>query len=156
MNNRTVDLETVRDEPVAMVEKLRDADWSPLLLEIQADLEADHAENIRTATSPDGTPMPELAASTIARKGHATILVETGALADSLSQDNAAFAIRQIIDDGDTKGLIFGTSRPFAAVHQHGGGRIPQRKFLGFSEERKEAIKQQVLGYAAGILMGAQ
>jgi len=71
-----------------------------------------------------------LAPSTVYKKGHSTILVDTGALRRSLTTPEAPYQILNI----DNEGILFGTSRPWAYVHQYGSrdGHVPKRTFLDF------------------------
>jgi phage gpG-like protein len=78
-----------------------------------------------------GGSWQHLKPDTVRRKGSSIILVQTGALRDSLTKPGAQFQILRI---GNTE-LEFGTSRPDAAVHQTGtrDGRIPARPFMRFT-----------------------
>lgn len=77
-----------------------------------------------------GGSWKRLATSTILRKGHSQILVETGDLIDSLTMPGHEYSILNFTPEG----LEYGTDRPWAFVHQHGrnDGTIPQRQFLEF------------------------
>lgn len=80
------------------------------------------------------------------RNGYDTrILRMTGALFDSLTSGTADYAVREITPLGFT----FGTTRPHAGVHQRGSrdGRVPQRKFLELTQERREAYVRSLLGW---------
>ena len=54
------------------------------------------------------------------------ILVQTGALKRSLTVAGAADSIEDI----QPQSLTFGTKIPYAAIHQHGTGRVPARPIL--------------------------
>lgn len=69
---------------------------------------------------------PELAPSTVARKGHATILVDTGDLRASLVDPGRAMQIHGTSAE-------YGTDVEYAHWHQDGGyvaGRPPQRQVI--------------------------
>lgn len=143
-------------DPQQLVQRLRGADFSGALGDVIGVLEQDHEQRFAAAVSPEGEPWPELRPSTIAKKGHAVILREHDYLIDSETSSSAPHAIREIVDNGEQKELHFGTSRPFAGVHQHGSddGRIPQRKHLGASEAAKEQIKHIIAARVREVLTG--
>lgn len=72
---------------------------------------------------------PPLSAATVAKKGSSTILRETDALMDSLTQEGSEGAIREIFGDE----LIFGTHLtseegfPYPVAHRTGTSRMPAR-----------------------------
>lgn len=102
-------------------------DWAPLVDAI----ETTHSGYFRSQAGPDGSPWPALKPMTVAKKGHATILVETGDLQRSLTESGAPHAIRrQTLTE-----LLFGTDRPHADKHQDGRGKLPQREHTGFNEQ---------------------
>jgi phage gpG-like protein len=68
-----------------------------------------------------------LAPSTLARKTGPSILVESGALEESLT-GMAPGAIRDVSKDE----LAFGSSVPYGIHHQRGTSRMPARKVLQF------------------------
>jgi phage gpG-like protein len=84
-----------------------------------------------------------LAPATIARKrassdattrGNATRqLHATETLRKSLTVEGAEYSIGEVDEDGVT----FGTSVPYAGIHQTGGAHIPQRRPLEFTEEAR-------------------
>lgn len=78
-----------------------------------------------------GGSWKKLKPSTVARKGHEIILVETGALKKSLSEYDAPFQIHHVTNST----VEFGTEHPFAAIHQHGtrDGRLPARPIIKFT-----------------------
>jgi len=64
-----------------------------------------------------------LAATTIARKGSSTILVDTAALKASLTEEGAADHFEQILGEE----LVFGTYDSKAGYHRRGTSRMPAR-----------------------------
>ena len=103
-------------------------------------LEQLHEQYFAQQADPQGRPWPELSPVTIAQKGHSRILVDTSDLMNSLTNSSAQYAVRQATGDSYT----FGTSRPFAGVHQSGAGRIPQRKHTGISDENLRHVENVI------------
>lgn len=103
-------------------------------------------ERFRQQVGPDGSPWAPLAPSTLARKKGPRTLRESGDLQDTLR--------------GQVQGdeLLFGTDRPYGAVHQFGQkagasgrnrrgspipwGDIPARPYLGVSIEDTREITE--------------
>ena len=83
----------------------------------------------------------ELAESTRKRKAalgqDPRILRATGALFDDMTGTGGSqIAIAR------SDGLDFGTTLPYAKVHQHGGGRVPQRPVVQLPErDRRQTIR---------------
>lgn len=105
-------------------------DWVDPLREL-------HQGYFDSETSPDGDAWPELAASTIARKGHDTILVDKGALAASLTEGTGD-SILVIYDEGRNKGIVFGTDV------EHSQYQNPEREHVGLSEAVLDVMAEQV------------
>jgi phage gpG-like protein len=82
----------------------------------------------------------DLAPSTIARKGHDTILQDTGELMASLTQRDAQGERGGNIFEVTPEHLRFGTSDPVAGYHQSGTSRMPQRKVIDLKEEQKAGL----------------
>jgi phage gpG-like protein len=98
-------------------------------------LEEMHRQYFVSATSPSGEAWAPLAPSTVARKGHAKILIDTQNLFQSLTDSGAGDAIRE----ADQEFLLFGTRREWAWVHMSGIDRpdrpkLPARVHTGISE----------------------
>ena len=96
------------------------ADLTPVMQVAAADTMTLIDDSFAGSRSPDGSTWAPLAASTVARRrgNVATPLDDTGRLRGSM------FA------RGTRSGLAFGTNTPYAAPHQMGGRRLPQRAFL--------------------------
>lgn len=88
-----------------------------------------------------------LAASTIKRKGHSMILVDTGRLRRSISFKT----IRSMID-----GYIvdIGTNVPYARYHQHGGKNLPKRPVAVITKEDELRIAENFSIWAEKALNG--
>lgn len=93
-----------------------------------------------------------LAASTIARKGSSTILRETDALMDSLTESGAEGAVREIFGDE----LIFGSNLtsedgfPYPAAHRTGTSRMPARDPLIVRDQDLRRFSKAVQIYLVG------
>jgi phage virion morphogenesis protein len=85
--------------------------------------------------NPDFEPWKPLAFSTIMRKGHATILYDTGLLQDSIE--------KEIYNDGYK---IF-TDVDYAVYHQYGTHNIEKREFLGFEEEEVKRAREIIVNF---------
>lgn len=90
---------------------------------------------------------PPLAASTVAKKGHNRILVETEALKDSLTEqgDGAHFEIFQRNE------LIYGSSDPKAALHKAGTSKMPKRDPLIVDASDVKAFSKAIQAYLMGV-----
>lgn len=92
-----------------------------------------------------GRPWVPLAASTLRSRagGGSTPLVKTGALRDSISYS--------ITDRG---GVTFGSSSPYAGIHEFGTARIPRRAFLAPAaiHFKNELLHRSVIRHVARIL----
>jgi phage gpG-like protein len=93
-----------------------------------------------------------LAPTTIARKGSSTILVDTGALRDSLTEEGAADHFEQILGEE----LVFGTYDSKAGYHRRGTSRMPARDPLvtGADLNLRE-ITREIQAYLMGLERGA-
>ena len=137
------DLENAIGGVMAGVENdWRDATFKPVLEQAVKDLENDHQGFFDAAQDATGAPWPPLAPATVRRKGHDTILVETGALRKSLTSKGGD-AIREIFDEPQ-EGFSFGTSDPKAPFHQAGTERMPARPPVGMTEERLDQICDEI------------
>lgn len=97
----------------------------------------DHRQMFAMQREPnDGPAWKPLAPSTVKRKGHDTILVETGRLKGSLTDERHSDGIREIFDNGlGGAGLVFGTDVPYAHFHMTGTSRMPARPEVGAHEK---------------------
>lgn len=116
-------------------------------------LEDLHREYFASATSPDGDKWEPLAASTVKAKGNAKILVDTGALFQSLTDSGASDAIRET----DPDFLLFGTRREWAWVHMFGidkpgRPRLPARVHTGISDAGVDRILDVVADAAVEVM----
>jgi phage gpG-like protein len=83
---------------------------------------------------PTGEKWKPLAQATVKRKGHDTILVETGRLKNSLTTPDGD-SIREALG----RSANFGTFVEYAGFHQEGAG-VPQREHTGLDEPTLDKI----------------
>lgn len=108
------------------------------------------AEQREPAQGPAWKP---LAPSTIRRKGHDTILVETGRLRGSLTSERHSDGIREIFDNWPDKSVaIFGTDVPYAQYHMQGNERMPARPHVGTSEQTVDKLTDDAANHAVSEL----
>ena len=115
-------------------------------------LEAMHEAYFASSSGPDGQPWQPLAASTVAKKGHAKILVETRRLQESLASSGHVDAVRDLDQDF----MLFGTRREWAWIHQQGGRRIPQRMHTGISEGGVDNVVSTMADACVTIMFDVQ
>lgn len=142
-----------------IVDIVREGDFSRVFRKAIYDLEQDVRGFFASEATPDGVPWKPLAPSTVQRKGHSRILIDTTKMHRSLTSGGMSSdgeSVREIIEEGSNKGFSFGTSIPYAHYHQDGTGRIPQREFLGFTEERLEQIENDVLDRVIDLITGSE
>ena len=72
---------------------------------------------------------PPLAASTVARKGHSTILLESGRLLASLTTGDSRRRSPDTINEVSRMFMRWGTRVPYAGYHEIGEG-VPKRSFM--------------------------
>jgi len=105
---------------------------APVWLKISTDMFNTQKKIFSSQGRRGGGMWKPLADSTVYKKGHSTILVDTKDLMRSLTVPKATYQILNIDNDG----IEFGTSRPWAFVHQYGDrrGHVPRRQFLKFTQ----------------------
>lgn len=69
----------------------------------------------------------------------AGVLIASEALYKSLTRETSDSVV-EIQKDG----IAIGTSLPYAKYHQRGGGRLPQRKIIDFSEKQKTGMMKKI------------
>lgn len=118
------------------------------------ELEKQHASYWDKDAGPDGQAWPELAASTIKRKGHATILVDKRRLKPSLASQTGD-SIRETFDEGTNKGLTFGTEVPYSMYHDTATANRPARRHVGTNEEHIDKMTERAIDYTLKELKDA-
>lgn len=148
------------DELDEWYEKLQTAfneggDYKAILGLMQNDLEDVHGQWFSQAKSPAGRKWPALKPATVKRKGHDTILVDTGKLKASL-EGRSGDSIREIVSEGMNHGLSFGTSVEYSIYHQEGGQHLPQREHVGINDEILDDFAERVAERTIAILLGGE
>lgn len=115
----------------------RAEDASPLWHAIIDWLQRQHEVQFRSEGKFSGG-WPELADSTIRAKGHDQILYLTGRLWESLTGGNGD-SIREVEEDW----MAFGTTVPYAGIHQHGADNIPMRKPTELTEGQRKSVAKR-------------
>jgi phage gpG-like protein len=130
------------------------ADYAPTFEQELDALRSAHRGFFDSATDPSGAAWKPLAPSTVAKKGHATILVEGTELRESLVGENSS-SIAEVINEGanNQHSLVFGTSREFAALHQEGTTRTPQRMHVGLNDRIIDEFVEKLADRAVQELM---
>lgn len=142
------ELQEVYDSVAEDFNQLDYTDWMVKELDNLARWENDLFVN---AVGPDGGAWPPLAASTIRRKGHAAILVDTGALFRSLTarglRQSTGDAVREAIQTETGGHLSFGTSVPYSVYHDRASGSRPARRHVGINESYLDGMVNRVADY---------
>ena len=137
-----------------MGEEYDETDYEPLLREILQDLQVQHGIYFNTETSPSDVKWPGLSTSTIQRKGHDTILYDTGRLKASL-ESQSQDSIRVVsVGEGPEDFVVFGTSVPYSYFHQEGTRRMPQRMHVGINETIMDIFAEKAADTVADSLAG--
>lgn len=138
-DTRTIELESPEALPgvyLNLLDSIKDVDFQETFSsQVFPAIEKAESKFFASETSPDGTPWRPLAQSTIERKGHDIILVETNRLRASLTGESGD----SVREAAQTYG-VFGTSVPYAHFHQDGGHNLPQREHVGLNNELLEDI----------------
>ncbi|WP_169314853.1 phage virion morphogenesis protein [Rubinisphaera brasiliensis] len=134
---------------VDIEEGFKNADFTKTVEAFFPVLEQSHAKGFQEARSSAGDNWPALAPSTVKRKGHDTILVDTGRLKQSLASQTQ-HSVREVSDRG--RGALFGTQVPYSIFHQQGGGRLPQRQHVGITNADEEILSDRVADFAVESL----
>lgn len=114
-------------------------DYSETLRDVIPDLEKDEQGQFAGEMSANGTKWPPLSDTTIAIKGHDTILVDTGRLKSSLVGQTP-----DSIRETSHRGLLFGTSVPYSIFHDKPTANRPQRQHVGIGEQTVETIVNKI------------
>ena len=126
----------------ASLRKLQRTRTRGLLDVLGAELESQTRRRIdEEKTSPDGEPWPEWSdAYAQTRHGNHELLENEGHLLDS---------IQYVVDVPDVE---VGSNIVYAAAHNDGSGNIPQRQFIGVSDENEADLLERVNDYMRGTL----
>ncbi len=130
-----------------------EADYTPTMNATAERLRETHDITYSAMSDPNGVPWPPNKTSTIAKKGHGIVLVETGRLKASVLEPAHPDHIQDVMPDG--RGMAWGTGVEYGAVHQDGllAPRVPQREFLGMTEKTVNEITEAVADRAVSVLI---
>lgn len=121
-------------------QRIRNADYTEDLVQFQEKLAEQHAGMFAGEFDSNLEDWAPLAKATIDRKGHDRILVETGALRESLVHVGGAGNIHDVMP----RGMLFGTEIEYAVFHQEGTRRMPARPPVGVSEETLDKFVERI------------
>ena len=128
-------------------------DWKPWLGNVAvAAIERYETGYYEAETDPLGAAWQQLAAATIRKKGHDTILVDSGRMKASLT-GRTSDSIIDVVQEGMNAGLTRGTSVEYAGFHQTGTRTIPQRAHVGLDEAKVDALTEAAADEAVRLLM---
>jgi phage virion morphogenesis protein len=117
-------------------------DYGQVLHDVSRQVREDTLECFATQSDPDGKAWPELAQSTIDKKGHEEILIERGDLYQSFVTEEATITETE---------MEWGSNDEHAELHQQDEHAstvgLPVRKMVGFSEARQQSIEDQVADF---------
>lgn len=97
---------------------------------------------LRQKVDPDGNAWAPLAESTVARKGHSSILFETGDLARSIKVDRHGKTFTVITSD-----VEYADYMQEGFTHWKSGKRVPARPFMGVSDANNRRIVRMIRNY---------
>ncbi len=100
-------------------------------------------ERFHTKKDPEGVRWAELARSTVERKGHDKILVDTGELMDSITYSSSPKGAFIFSDDANQDKV---------RTAQFGDRNVPQRAIFGLPNQDAEAIENQGMIWIEGLL----
>lgn len=114
----------------------------PLMTDIGAVVESSTRERFSTKKDPDGIGWQQLSPERLEqKKGRGGILVDYGDLMKSITSHATAVSVE------------VGTDRPYGKYHQMGWG-VPERKFLGLSDDDFADIRELLNDYLEDIIDG--
>jgi len=117
---------------------------SPLVVQ---NLQSTVRNHFLSQSGPGG--WPPLAQSTIAKKGHSTILIETGRLLASLTGRS-----RDTILDVSRLRMRWGTRVPYAAFHEEGEG-VPRRAFMPLGQDAADFASRRAVEHVLRLTPGS-
>ncbi len=129
-----------------------EADFTPEMEAVEQGLVDSHRRHFAEGQTATGVAWPPLSPRTIARKGHAIPLYETGRLKASILDVGHPDHVRELLPDG--RGLTFGTSVEYGIFHQDGIARIPQREFAGMNDRFISGLTEVVADSAVDAMAG--
>lgn len=123
-----------------LMTQARSMTYEPVLQESLQDIAEYEAGMFAGEYDSSLTSWAPLAASTIKRKKHDRILIDTGALRESLVHVGGSGNIAAAAE----RGLVFGTDVEYAHFLQDGTSRMPARPPVGISDETLDKICDRI------------
>lgn len=120
--------------------KVADADYSETLEAFQPTIAAQEAGMFDGEYGSNLVSWSALNPSTAKKSGHDRILVETGALRQSLVNVGGPGNINATAK----RGLLFGTDIECAIFHQNGTAKMPARSLVGLAEETLDKLCDRI------------
>jgi phage gpG-like protein len=147
---RLIEVETLDEWQAVfdgLAEQFAEIDYTDPLTEALPKLEKSHQEFFDNEAGPEGAWAPN-APSTVKRKGHGIVLLESGRLTASLV-GRTADSVREVFNAEGQHSLIFGTDVPYSVFNQEGTSRAPARPHVGMTEETMQAVDNDVADWTA-------
>lgn len=145
---RQIEAEQAPEALAAMGESLLVGDFVPAMERASLIVNRSVRDNFTSSASPDGEDWPP-------RKrigdGH-PLLIDTGALIQAAA-DGGSGHIERFEPQGLVKG-VQGAAVPYAAVHNYGGLKLPQREFLGLHDRGAAAVAELLADFVVHELWG--
>lgn len=126
-----------------LVEDIKGTDYDKTLARAARDLRVLHKQYWDADTDPGGEKWAALKPSTIQRKGHDTILIDTEDLYQSVARKTEDSILEQTSGANEWS-LVFGTKVEYGTYHQTGTKKMPARKFIGINEKVVDALADRV------------
>ena len=120
--------------------QVAEMDYEDTLKESQQDIAAYEAGMFAGEFDSNLVDWAPLAASTIKRKKHSRILMDTGALRESLVHVGGPGNIAET----NSRGMLFGTEIEYAHFLQDGTSKMPARPHVGMSEETLDKLCDRI------------
>jgi len=124
-------------------------DYTEPLTEFQETIAKGEQAAFDGQREPGGSPWAPLSPVTVAKKGHSTILFETGALKASLVTVGGPNNINAVA----SRGSLFGTSDEKALFHTEGTSRMPARPPVGTNDEDVDGLTESLADHAVDGLI---
>jgi len=157
---RSIEIDTSKGEGLDKIysdimDAVNDMNFQYILTEQLNVLAGMHEYYFSMEIDPNGQAWEKLADYTIFKKGHDTILVESGELKASLTGGGTPNSYREVMAGvGDTKAvLLFGTDVEYAHWHMTGTSKMPARPMVGVTDQYVDRLAQDVADIVIANLM---
>lgn len=123
-----------------------DISWEPWMLDEMDRLADWEARIFGAQTDPLGNPWPALAPSTVARKGHSIIMIDSDRLAASestRSHGSSGDEVREAVQTNDGCRIEFGSNVEYGPYHNHPYKNRPARIHLGITDEYLDGVAER-------------